>query len=391
MARSFAELLVDARGQGPALTLEALRARLDASEPMVLLDVREGDEWRGGHLPGALHLPRGHLESRIEALVPDRSTPLAVYCAGGTRAALAAATLRAMGYGSVVRVEPGFEAWAAQGWPVVVPRSLTEAQRSRYDRHLRLPEIGPTGQAALLDARVLLVGLGGLGSPVALYLAAAGVGTLGLLDDDTVQASNLQRQVIHGLGSLGRPKVDSAAEAIAGLNPDVVVTRLHTRLRANEAAGVLDGYDVIVDGSDNFPTRYLLNDAAVRAGKALVHGSVARFEGQVTTFVPGGPCYRCLFPQPPPPGLGPSCQEAGVLGVLPGVVGLLQATEVLKLLLGRGEALVGRMLLYDALSMDFRTMRYGRAPGCPTCGPDPRLAPTAPDEELCAGPLRPAS
>lgn len=382
MARAYTTMLEQARALGAALTLDALGPFCDATPGVVLLDVREGDEWRLGHIPGALHLPRGHLEQRIEALVPDRDTPLAVYCAAGHRAALAAATLRAMGYTAVHRVDPGFDAWKARGLPVRVPRVLTEAQRARYDRHLRLPEVGATGQAALLDARVALVGVGGLGSPVALYLAAAGVGTLALLDADTVDVSNLQRQVIHRTDAVHRRKVDSAAEAIAALNPDVRVVRVPERVTADNAAALLAGYDVIVDGSDNFPTRYLLNDAARTT--PVVHGSVSRFEGQVTTFVPGGPCYRCLFPSPPPPGLGPSCQEAGVLGVLPGVVGLLQATEVLKLLLQRGDTLVGRMLCYDALAMEFYPLRYRRDPRCPACGDPAHAAPLGPVEEFCA-------
>jgi len=372
MSRAFVALLADAKARCPALSLDGLLALRNDHPALVVVDVREDDEWREGHLPGALHVPRAHLEARIEALVPQRETALAVYCAAGTRAAFAAATLHAMGYTAVHRVDPGFEAWRAAGLPVVVPRRWSEAQRQRYDRHLRLPEVGEAGQAALLDARVLLVGLGGLGSPVALYLAAAGVGTLGLVDDDVVDVSNLQRQVIHHTGTVGRRKVDSATEALARLNPEVRVEPHALRLR-DDTDALVARYDVIVDGSDNFATRYLVHDAARRARKPLVHGSVSRFEGQVTTLVPDGPCYRCLYPEAPAPGLGPSCREAGVLGVLPGTIGMLQATEVLKLLLGRGDALVGRMLLYDALDMTFRTLRYTRRSGCHGCalGPKP--------------------
>ncbi len=310
-----------------------------------------------------------------------------VYCQGGARAALAARTLAEMGYTRVESANPGFAQWKDRGYPVVVPRALTTAQRERYARHLMLPEVGEAGQAALLDARVLLLGAGGLGSPAALYLAAAGVGTLGVVDADVVDASNLQRQVIHRTSRVGAPKVDSVEEAVRELNPDVRVIKHRERLTSANVDRIFEGYDVVVDGSDNFPTRYLVNDASVMLRKPVVHGSVFRFEGQVTTFVPfEGPCYRCLYPQPPPAHLAPSCHEAGVLGVLPGVIGLLQATEAVKLILEKGDRLVGRLLTFDALAMKFREMKLRRDRECPMCGEAPTIRGYVDYEELCAAP-----
>ncbi len=315
----------------------------------------------------------GILEQQIEGAVPDKDRPVIVYCASGVRSAFATKTLHELGYTDVVNMGGGFDAWKGAGLPWTQPRTLTPEQAIRYSRHLRIPEIGVSGQQKLLDAKVLLIGAGGLGSPAALYLAAAGIGTIGIVDDDVVDASNLQRQVLHGTEDIGRPKVDSARETIEALNPDVRVIAHDFRLSKENVLDVFRDYDLIVDGSDNFATRYFVNDACVLLGKPQVHGSIFRFDGQVTTFDPRqaeSPCYRCLYPEPPPPELAPNCAEAGVLGVLPGTVGMIQATEAVKLILELGEPLVGRLLMYDALGMTFRTLRLKRDPHCPMCGPD---------------------
>jgi molybdopterin/thiamine biosynthesis adenylyltransferase/rhodanese-related sulfurtransferase len=336
----------------------------------VLIDVREQDEVDQGIVPGAIHIPRGFLEMRIEEAVRDHDTPLVVYCAGGVRSLFGAESLGDLGYSDVASMAGGFSAWKAAGLPWRVPQTFTPEQRRRYSRHLLIPEVGEEGQRKLLDAKVLLVGAGGLGSPAALYLAAAGVGTLGIVDADVVDDSNLQRQVVHTTDRIGMPKVESARIAIEALNPDVAVVKHETRLDQSNVLEIFADYDVILDGTDNFATRYLINDATVLLNKPNVHGSIFRFEGQATTFVPyEGPCYRCLFPTPPPPELAPSCAEAGVLGLLPGTVGMIQATETAKLILGIGEPLVGRLLTYDALEMEFRELRLSRDPECPMCGP----------------------
>ena len=343
-----------------------------------VIDVREQDEFDQGAIPGAIHIPRGYLEMRVENLVPDRDAPVVVYCAGGTRSVFGAETLQQLGYTNVRSLSGGFNAWKTAGLPWGAPQTLTPDQRRRYSRHLILPEVGEAGQRKLLDARVLIVGAGGLGSPAALYLAAAGVGTLGIVDDDVVDDSNLQRQVIHSTERLGMGKAASAREAITALNPDVQVITHETRLSKENVLDILRDYDVILDGTDNFATRYLINDACVLLDKPNVHGSIFRFEGQATTFLADdGPCYRCLFPSPPPPELAPSCAEAGVLGLLPGMIGMVQATEAAKLVLGIGEPLIGRLLTYDALAMEFRELRLARDPNCPMCGPG---APVSLDE-----------
>jgi molybdopterin/thiamine biosynthesis adenylyltransferase/rhodanese-related sulfurtransferase len=322
---------------------------------VVVLDVREPDEYDQGALPSALHIPRGHLESQIESKVVDKSTPLVVYCAGGVRSAFAAQTLQVLGYEDVVSMAGGFGRWKDEGREWSVPVQLTAEQRSRY-RHVLLPEVGVEGQARLLGAKVLLLGAGGLGSPAALYLAAAGVGTLGIVDMDEVDASNLQRQILHNLDRVGDRKVDSAKKTIVSLNPDVDVVTYDTRLSADNIMDIISGYDVIVDGADNFPSRYLLNDASVKLGIPVVHGSIFRFEGMVSVFHPlEGPTYRDMVPEPPPAELAPSCAEAGVLGVLPGIVGSIQALEAIKLLLGIGEPLIGRILTIDTTDMSMRT------------------------------------
>ncbi len=341
---------------------------------IVLIDVRESGEWDAGHIPTAKHVPRGYLESRIEgAAGADRSQRIVLYCASGQRSALAAHTLKnLLGYENVASMTGGITLWKDRGYKVEVPKSLNSEQRERYSRHLLVPEIGLEGQTKLLDAKVLLLGAGGLGSPTALYLAAAGVGTLGVVDDDVVDLSNLQRQVIHTTDGIGTPKVDSAERAINAINPDVNVVKYQTRLDASNIMEIIEGYDVIVDGVDNFPTRYLLNDATVRLDIPVVSASILGFDGQLSVFKPhDGPCYRCLYPVPPPAELAPSCGANGVLGVLPGTMGLLQATEVVKLVTGAGEPLVGRLLLYEALGATFTELKVRRDPECPICSVDP--------------------
>lgn len=375
MGKSYAELLQEARDCVRQVALEEVEARLRRGETMTLLDVREKDEWRQGHLPGAVHVPRGFLEMQAEQKLPDKSARIVVYCAGGIRAAFAARTLAELGYTNVESANPGFSRWKELGFPIEVPAKLTDAQIERYSRHLLLPEVGERGQERLLRSRVLLLGAGGLGSPAALYLAAAGVGTLGIVDNDAVDASNLQRQVLHGTDRVGTPKVESAKKTLSNLNPDVKVVTFDERLTRDNVDRIFDqGWDVVVDGLDNFATRYLVNDASVWKNLPVVHGSIFRFEGQVTTFWPRrGPCYRCLYPEPPPPHLAPSCAEAGVLGILPGVIGTIQATEAIKILLGQGEPLVGRLLTYDSLKMQFRTLKLRRDPNCPVCGESPTI------------------
>ncbi|MDQ3409223.1 MAG: molybdopterin-synthase adenylyltransferase MoeB [Actinomycetota bacterium] len=340
---------------------------------VAIVDVRESEELSQGHLPGAKHVPRGYLESRIEGAAPDRSQRVVVYCASGQRSALAAKTLRDdLGYENVQSMTGGITLWKDRGYDVEVPRALTAEQRERYSRHMLMPEVGLEGQVKLLDAKVLLLGAGGLGAPAALYLAAAGVGTIGIVDDDDVDLSNLQRQVIHTTAGVGTPKVDSAQEAMNALNPDVNVVKHPVRLDASNIMEIIEGYDVVVDGADNFPTRYLLNDATVRLGIPVVSASILGFDGQLSVFKPfDGPCYRCLYPVPPPAELAPSCGANGVLGVLPGTMGLLQATEVIKLVVGAGEPLIGRLLLYEALGATFTELKVRRDPECPVCSRDP--------------------
>lgn len=375
MPTTYTDLMAETRKQVRSVTLDEIKRRLETKAPMVLLDVREKDEVRAGYIPGAVSIPRGFLEIQVEQKLTDKNAPIVVYCAGGTRSVLAAKTLAELGYTNVESANPGFVRWKDLGYPQELPPNLTEAQRDRYSRHLLLPEVGEAGQAKLLASKVLLLGAGGLGSPAALYLAAAGVGTLGLVDADVVDASNLQRQVLHATSRVGVPKVDSAETAIRDLNPDVKVIKFQERVDSSNVERIFSGFDVVVDGCDNFPTRYLVNDASVFMKKPVVHGSIFRFDGQVTSFVPGtgGPCYRCLYPEPPPPALAPSCQEAGVLGILPGVIGVLQATEAIKLVLGKGNSLNGRLLTYDSLRMKFGELKLRRDKGCPVCGDNPTI------------------
>jgi molybdopterin/thiamine biosynthesis adenylyltransferase/rhodanese-related sulfurtransferase len=367
---------IDARGAAPSL-----------DDGTVFLDVRERSEWDEGHLPGAIHVPRGSLESRIENAVPDHDRRIVVYCASGARSAFATKSLEELGYEDVVNLEGGYTEWKRNGFPTVLPQSLGEQQRRRYSRHLLIPEVGEEGQLKLLESRILLIGAGGLGSPASLYLAAAGVGTLGIVDDDAVDETNLQRQIVHSTDRLGDSKAESAKRTIEALNPDVSVTTYRERLTSENVDRILgDGWDLIVDGTDNFPTRYLVNDASVWHDIPVVHGSIYRFEGQISVFKPDeGPCYRCLFPQPPPPELAPSCAEGGVLGVLPGIIGSLQASEALKLALGIGETLAGRLLLFDALSTEFSEVTLRRDPNCPVCGEHPTITEYIDYVQFCSG------
>ena len=388
---TYRELLQQARSEISEADARDARELIEKGDA-VILDVREQQEWDEGHIPEAIHIPRGNLESRIERLAPERSRPVVVYCSSGSRSVFAARTLGELGYDDVVSLAGGFTDWKRNGFPVQLQAGLDAPQRARYSRHLLIPEVGEEGQLKLLDAKVLLIGAGGLGSPASLYLAAAGVGRIGIVDADVVDESNLQRQIVHSTESLGEPKVESAKRAIESLNPDVQVVGYKERLTSENVERILaDGWDVIVDGADNFPTRYLVNDASVWHDIPVVHGSIYRFEGQVTVFKPGeGPCYRCLFPTPPPPELAPSCAEGGVLGVLPGVIGSLQANEALKLALDIGDPLIGRLLLFDALSAEFSEVKLRRDPECPVCGEHPTITDYIDYVQFCAGTREPA-
>jgi sulfur-carrier protein adenylyltransferase/sulfurtransferase len=371
MSLSSADLLRQVKSEIEEVDPSEVHELID--EGVAIVDIREMDELSSGILPGAKHVPRSYLESRIEGIVPDKSAHVILYCASGNRSAYGARTLRDdLGYEHVQSMTGGIALWKDRGYDVEVPKALTAEQRDRYSRHLLIPEIGAEGQQKLLDAKVLLLGAGGLGSPTALYLAAAGVGTLGIVDDDDVDLSNLQRQVIHTTQRIGIPKVDSAEESIHALNPDVKVVKYQVRLNAENIMEIISGWDVIVDGVDNFPTRYLLNDATVRLKIPVVSASILGFDGQLSVFKPyEGPCYRCLFREPPPAELAPSCGANGVLGVLPGTMGLLQATEVVKLIVGIGNPAIGRLLLYDALAATLSEVRVHRDPECPICSRPP--------------------
>ena len=367
MSKSFSDLMRDARGSirevspGEAEALVERGARL--------IDVRETTEWEEGYVPGATHISKSYLEQQIEAAVPDRDTQVVLYCAGGVRSLFAAQTLAAMGYAEPISMRGGFQGWKTEGREWTRPVVLTKEQKQRYSRHLLIPEVGAEGQAKLLGSKALFIGAGGLGSPALLYLAAAGVGTIGIVDFDVVDLSNLQRQIVHTNDRIGRKKVESAAETVRALNPDVKVVPHDEMLTEDNVDRLIAGYDVILDGTDTFETRYTLNDAAVRAGITVIHASVFRFEGQLTVFKPNdGPCYRCLYPTPPPPELAPGCSVAGVLGVVPGTMGLLQATEAIKVLLDIGDSLSGRLLIYDALDASFSELQLRRDPHCPACG-----------------------
>jgi molybdopterin/thiamine biosynthesis adenylyltransferase/rhodanese-related sulfurtransferase len=371
MSPSGAEVLRQIKNRIEEIDPAGVREQI--AHGAVLIDVRETDEWSSGHIPSARHVPKSHLESRIEGAAADRSVPVILYCASGNRSAWAARTMAEdLGYEHVSSMTGGFTLWKDRGYEVEVPRFMSAEQRERYSRHLLLPEVGIEGQQKLLDARVLLLGAGGLGSPAALYLAAAGVGTLGIVDDDVVDVSNLQRQVIHTTDRVGVAKVDSAEETIRNLNPDVKVEKHQLRIGPDNIMEILPNYDIVVDGLDNFPTRYLLNDASVRLRIPVVSAAILGFDGQLSVFKPyEGPCYRCLFPVPPPAELAPSCGANGVLGVLPGTMGLLQATEVIKLILDVGNPLIGRLLMYDALAATVTEVKVRRDPECPICSREP--------------------
>jgi molybdopterin/thiamine biosynthesis adenylyltransferase/rhodanese-related sulfurtransferase len=385
---TYDTLLKDLRGRTPEVDIAGLAA--DTTHPAII-DVREADEYTQGAIPGAVWIPRGFLEARIEKQVADRAAPIVVYCASGNRSLFAQRTLGELGYTNVRSLAGGFTAWKRSGQPWDMPQSLRADQETRYSRHTLLPEVGVAGQLKLLKAKIVCIGAGGLGSPSSMYLAAAGIGTLGMIDDDVVDASNLQRQILHATDRLGKPKVDSAEQTLRGLNPDVHVEKHRTRITAANAVDLLGRYDVIIDGADNFATRYLVNDVALKLGKPVIHASIFRFEGQITVFpANGSPCYRCLYPEPPPPEDAPSCSEGGVLGVLPGTMGVLQATEAIKLVLGLGESLAGRLLVYDAIKTRFRELKLRRDPKCPTCGDgvDRSSIKLIDYEQFCAGPAR---
>lgn len=374
MSTDFRSYLSNIKKTISELSPAELKTKLDRKEDLVLVDVREKEEHNNGVIPGAHLIPRGFLEMKIEDLEPRRDRKIVLYCAGGNRSALSAASLQMLGYTHVQSLAGGYGAWQHQGFPIEQRASLTQSQRNRYTRHLILPEVGEVGQLKLLQSKVLIIGAGGLGSPAALYLAAAGVGTIGIIDNDVVDQSNLQRQILHNEKTVGIPKVESAVQTLNALNPDVKVVPFNTRLTAENCREIMGQFDVVVNGCDNFSTRYLLNDAAVLMNIPIVDGSIFRFEGQCSVIMPKqGPCYRCLYPAPPPPDMAPSCQEAGVFGVLPGIIGCLQGVEVIKLLLGIGEPLIGRLLMYDALKEKFREMKIRRDPGCPVCGDHPTI------------------
>jgi adenylyltransferase/sulfurtransferase len=370
------------------VTPEQVRARLEAQPDLLILDVREADEVATGKVKQAVHVPRGFLELKIEGLTRDRNREIVVYCAGGVRSALAARSLEEMGYANVTSMSGGFGAWKNKGYAWGVEPTLSQEQKIRYSRHLLLEQVDEEGQLKLLGAKVLLVGAGGLGSPAAFYLAAAGVGTIGIVDPDVVDYSNLQRQILHRNADVGVPKVESAARAMRDLNPDVKVVQYRELVTSANIMRILDdGWEIVVDGCDNFQTRYLINDACVLRKVPNVHGSIFQFDGQASVFAPvlGGPCYRCLYPEPPPPGMVPSCAEAGVLGVLPGIVGTLQAMETIKLILGTGAPLVGRLLQYEALENRWRELKLRRDPNCPMCGDHPSITELIDYEAFCTG------
>jgi molybdopterin/thiamine biosynthesis adenylyltransferase/rhodanese-related sulfurtransferase len=372
--KTLKDMLAEARAVVPEEGPADLQRRLAAGEPVTVIDVRDPDEHREGYIERATNVSRGFLEFRIGSVAPDASTPIVLYCQTGLRSMLSAKALKDLGYTNVVNLQGGFQRWVQSGLPVVKDAPMGAEQLQRYSRHFLLAQVGEKGQRKLLRSRVLLIGAGGLGSPTALYLAAAGVGTIGLMDGDVLDITNLQRQILHTTADVGKPKVESGSRTMRALNPDVKVVAIPERITVDNALKIIADYDVVVDGSDNFGTRYLVNDACYLAGKPQVHGSIFQFEGMASVFAPNqGPCYRCLYPTPPPPGLVPSCAEAGVLGVLPGMIGLVQATETIKLLLGIGEPLVGRLLTYDALGMRFREVKLRRDPGCPLCGVAPTI------------------
>jgi len=384
---TFQEMIKKVKSEIREIRPEEAQARLKKDPTIAVIDVREADEWEGGIVPNAMTIQRGFLELELEEAVPEKDKEIIFYCAGGTRSALAAKAAKDLGYKNVSSMIGGFNGWKNAGLPLQMKKGLTREQAVRYGRHTLLPEVGEEGQLKLLGAKVLLIGAGGLGCPTALYLAAAGVGTLGIIDYDVVDLSNLQRQILHSEDEVGKPKVESASRRLKGINSDIKIVPITEKLSRNNVARILADYDMVVNGCDNFPTRYLINDACVFAKKPLIDGSIFRFEGQVTVFYPDhGPCYRCLYPEPPPPEMAPSCAEAGVLGVLPGIIGSIQAVETIKLIIGKGEPLIGRLLMYDALAEKFREMKIQRDPACPVCGEKPTIKELIDYEWFCAQP-----
>ena len=384
MAKTYKELMDEARQIVPEVTVDEVKDRLERKEQWTLLDVREREEYREGHLENSIPIPRGFLEMRVEETVPDKSAPVIAYCAGGVRSLIAARTMKELGYENVSSMSGGYTAWKNAGYKWVADRQFSQEQITRYARHFTLPDVGEQGQAKLMDAKVLCVGAGGLGSPVAYYLTAAGVGTIGIIDHDTVDMSNLQRQILHTNDRVGMPKVESAKMTLNALNPDVNIIPINERLSSENVMQIIKDYDIVINGCDNFPTRYLINDACVMAKKTLVDGSIFQFEGQATVFSPDeGPCYRCLFPEPPPPGMAPSCAEAGVLGVLPGLVGCVQALEAMKVILGAGTPLIGRMMHFDTLSTEIRVLKLRKDPNCLVCSENPKITGLIDYEEFC--------
>jgi len=384
MAKTFQQMMEEARREVKELSVEEVKDLLTRNGKYLLLDVREKEEYREGHLEGAVSLPRGFLELKVETAVSDKSAPVIAYCAGGVRSLLAAKAMKEMGYERVISMAGGFTAWKTAGFKWIQDHQFTPEQATRYSRHFLLPEVGETGQAKLLDAKVLLIGAGGLGSPSAYYLAAAGVGTLGIVDNDVVDLSNLQRQILHANDRIGMAKTESAKRTLQALNPDVRVITYQEKLTSQNIMRIIQDYDIVVDGCDNFPTRYLVNDACVMTQKPNVHGSIFQFEGQASVFYPGkGPCYRCLYPEPPPADMAPSCQEAGVLGVLPGLIGVLQALETIKLILGKGNPLIGRLLCFNTLTMEITSLSVKADPACPVCGEKPTIRELIDYDEFC--------
>ena len=386
MAKTFQDIMADARKEIPEVTAQQVSDLLkNNGKSPVILDVREKDEWREGHLDGAVSLPRGFLEIKVENTVPDKNTPIVAYCAGGVRSLLAAKIMREMGYQNVSSMAGGYAAWKNAGYKWVQDFQFTPEQLIRYSRHFLLSEVGEEGQAKLLKAKVLMVGAGGLGCPSAYYLAAAGVGTLGIIDNDVVDISNLQKQILHTNDRVGKPKVESAKLTLEGLNPDVKVIPYQEKLTSSNIMEIIKDYDIVVDGSDNFPTRYLVNDACILTKTPNVHGSIFQFDGQATVFYPGkAPCYRCLYPELPPADMAPSCAEAGVLGVLPGLIGTIEALEAIKLILGKGDSLIGRLLCFNTLTMEITTLNLRRDHNCPMCGDHPTIHELIDYEEFCS-------
>jgi molybdopterin/thiamine biosynthesis adenylyltransferase/rhodanese-related sulfurtransferase len=380
------QLVEKAKSEIEEITVRQLQTQMENGDHVTVIDIRERDEFVQGHVPGATFIPRGFLELQVETHQPDREKPVILYCAGGVRSALAARNLKDMGYENPISLIGGFNGWKNAGLPFKVPTVLSDSQQIRYSRHTMLPDVGEEGQLKLLESSVLLIGAGGLGSPAAMYLAAAGVGRLGIVDYDIVDVSNLQRQLLHGEKDVGRPKIESAADRLKDINPEVEFEGYNVPLRSFNAMDIISGYDLVLNGSDNFPTRYLVNDACYLLGKPLVDGSIFMFEGQVTVFAVNGPCYRCIYPDPPPPGEVPSCAEAGVMGVLPGIIGSMQAVEAIKLIVGFGEPLIGRMLMVDTADMTVRTLKVGKNPDCPLCGNLPTVTELIDYEQFCGLP-----